>query len=416
MIFLIKFLLLLTAFLTPIMGVTKNFSYEQSKVFFFIVLTSLSGFVWLFYLMRKPRFKWSGMTKAAGLFILMLLITSFTGSDPTHNLLGSQPYFQGVILYAYLFLFFLLVKASTIKFDHWVWTLVLSSTLVGTLAIKDWVLINILGQPIPTYAGRVVSTFGQPNFYAGFLLLTLPFSYLLFKDQNKKLQLLGWGSGIISYLGIIVSYSRSAIFLSLFLLILGLIDQLKIRKLLAGVVAVLIIAVFLSVSLSSGFVWKEFLNPINTVNPDLTRESVENRVYIWPIAWQLVLLKPLTGYGLENINQAFPNYFQTNYHSLFEANSKIQPVLISLKELNIDRSHNYLLDLLLFSGVLGLLSWLLMIALISRKLIVSKINPKTTTMLIGFSLYLVWVQFQNQSIVHLVYFWLLVGIIDQDSY
>ena len=29
-------------------------------------------------------------------------------------------------------------------------------------------------------------------------------------------------------------------------------------------------------------------------------------------------------------------------------------------------------------------------------------------------LYLIWVQFQNQSIIHLIYFWLLAGIIDPD--
>lgn len=409
---LLNVLILVIVSITPLIRATGHFGYEQVKILFFIVSITLMGFLWLF---SQPKVRWNLIKIVSFVFILILLTTSVLGIDPKVSLIGTHPYFQGVLVYAYLFIFSLIVSTTKIKLDHYAIVLTSSALIVAALAIQDWVLINMLGQPIPTYAGRVVSTFGQPNFYAGFLLLTLPFSYFLLKSLDQKLQFLGWGGGIVSLSGIVVSYSRAAILLALVLLILALIDQLKIKRFMVTFFAVLAIAVavFLSINSSSGFVWKEFLQPVITQNPDLTKVSVENRVYIWPVAWQLVLQKPLLGYGLENINQAFSNYFQTNYYSLFEANSKVQPVLISLKELNIDRSHNYILDLLLFSGILGFLSWLFLIAIILRKLIFSKINPETTTMLIGLSLYLIWIQFQNQSIVHLLYFWLLVGMINQ---
>ena len=165
---------------------------------------------------------------------------------------------------------------------------------------------------------------------------------------------------------------------------------------------------FLSAKFSSGFIWKEFLGPTTILDPDLTRVSVENRVYIWPVAWQLFLQRPLTGYGLENIAQAFSDYFISNKHLLFEENLNISPVLISLKELNIDRTHNYLLDILLFSGILGFLAWIYLVILLLWK---TKQNNKI--LLISLITYLIWIQFQNQSIVHLIYFWLLVGLVDQ---
>ncbi|MBI2005617.1 MAG: O-antigen ligase family protein [Candidatus Aenigmarchaeota archaeon] len=115
-------------------------------------------------------------------------------------------------------------------------------------------------------------------------------------------------------------------------------------------------------------VWNEFTQPINSRDPDLTKVSVEKRAYIWPVIWQLILQKPLQGYGLENIGKAFADYFQSSYHSLFEANDDIYPFLMSLKELNIDRSHNYLLDLLLFSGTFGLLGWLGLVGVLFWKL------------------------------------------------
>lgn len=399
----LNLLLFITIFLLPLITAYKGFGYEQSKVLFFTFSISLIGFWWLF---TKPKIKLSNISKASGLFILVLLLTSFFGTDPKNSFLGKEPYYQGWIVYAYLFILSILISQIKIKLDNFAVCLTASAIIVATLAIKDWILKNIFDNFIPTYAGRVVSTFGQPNFFAGFLLFTLPFSYILLKNSNRRLQFLGWSSGVISLIGIIVSYSRSAILLALILLILALIDQLKIKKFLVAVFMIIIFAIFLSINLSSGFVWKEFLHPFNTSNPDLTKESIENRIYIWPQAVKIAWENPVRGYGLENIKRAFFNYFEKYKHPIFEENLKVSPVLISLKDLNIDRTHNYILDLFLFSGILGVLAWLILVSILLKK-------NKNTTILIGLITYLIWIQFQNQSVMHLVYFWILVGLIDR---
>ncbi len=411
---LVKTLLLFVIFLIPLLGASNAFGYEQIKVIFFIFSTSLAGFIWL---LGKPELKWSLVKIVSLVFILILLVASILGMDLRQSFLGSDPYFQGWLIYAYLGLFSVLVASSKISVRDYASVLVLSGSLVSVCAIRQWVAIDFFQAPIPTYAGRVVSTFGQPNFYAGFLVLTLPFSYFLFKNENKKLRMLGWGSGIISLVGILVSFSRSTILLALMLLILGLIDQLKI-KLRASLVVlgVVFISIFLALKFSSGIVGNEVSQPFQTRNPDLTRESVEKRVYIWPEAAKIAWQKPFLGYGLENIGSSFSRYFTENKHALFEENLNIQPVLISLKELSIDRSHNYFLDLLLFSGFPGLLAWLILVGVLFWKL---KQNTKYTTivgrnvLLVSLIVYVIWIQFQNQSIAHLIYFWLLVGLIDR---
>lgn len=407
---LLKVLLLLTLFTAPLLRPVNNLGYEQIKILFFILGTSLIGFIWL---VKRPVLKWNLIKLTSFLFILSLFVTSLSGLDFRMSLLGKEPYFQGLILYAYLYLFSILISASAIKLKVAAAVLAGSATLVSLVAIQDFCLLNFFNRPIQTYAGRVVSTFGQPNFYAGFLLLSLPFSFFLFKNQSKKLQFLGWSSGVISIVGILVSYSRSTILMALVLLILGLIDQLKVKFRLAILIfGILTLSVLIAWRFSSGIVGKEVSEPFQVNNPDLTRESVEKRAYIWPIAWKLVSTKPLAGYGLENINQAFSSYFEVNKHSLFEENLKISPVLISLKELNIDRSHNYILDLLLSSGVLGLLGWLGIVGLLFWKLKQNTTNPGRNILAVTLGVYLVWVQFQNQSIVHLIYFWFLAGLID----
>lgn len=402
-------LLLLFIFLIPLIGAMGSFGYEQIKVSFFILSISLIGLLWL-----GRGLKWTRASVAAGLFILILLVTSAVGVDPKTSILGNQPYSEGWVVYAYLLLLALIVSSLGIKLKNYAFVLAASSLIVSLLAIEDWLLKNFFGFLVPSYAGRVVSTFGQPNFYGGFLLLTLPFSYLLFKDSDKRLQFLGWGSGVAALVGIMVSFSRAAILLALFLLILGLFDQLKVKfKLGLAVLGILVVSIFLAFKFSSGIVGNEVSQPFLTKNPDLTKESVEKRAYIWPEAFTIALQKPVLGYGLENIDKSFAGYFEQNKHAIFEENLQISPVLISLKDLNIDRSHNYILDLLLFSGALGVVTWLGLLWVLFKKLRQNVHDREQNVLLVSLITYLVWIQFQNQSIVHLIYFWLLVGLIDQ---
>lgn len=404
---------MIAVFLTPLLGPYQNFGYQQAvtfgyekiKVLFFIFSISAVGFIWLF---TKPKLKWDLIKIASLVFVLVLFVTSALGLDFRLSFLGQEPYFQGLVLYAYLFLFSLLVSSIAIKLEQVAIVLTSSAIVVSLVAIQSWIMLNIFNIPVQTYAGRVVSTFGQPNFYSGFLLLTLPFSYLLFKNSNKRLQYLGWGSGLLTFAGILVSFSRSTILMALLLLSLGLTFQLKIKfKMSVVVLGVVIISILIALKYQSGLVGNEVSKPIFTFNPDLTKESVEKRVYIWPQSAKIALQRPLTGFGLENVTWAFVNYFKDYKHPLFEANSKISPVLISLKELNIDRSHNYILDLLLFAGIAGFLSWGVLVFLMIRK-------NRSGVVFLGLVSYLIWIQFQNQSIVHLIYFWLLVGLINQD--
>lgn len=414
MISLVRAILLSTVFLIPLIGAYKGFGYEQIKVVFFILSNTLIGFLWLFHLMRNPKFKWSGITKAAGLFMVILLLTSLLGENSIQSLFGTQPYFQGIILYAYLFLFFLLVSVSKIKFYTWAYVLVGSATIVGLLAIKDWTLLNVFNSQIPNYAGRVVSTFGQPNFYAGFLLLSLPFFHFLLKKKTSFWPWIMLGF-LTTILAIIFSYSRISFLMLSLLILFWLIGELPFRKLIFWVSLIILSIIFvLSINLGAGWMEKELLELKTTTNPDLTTIGVEKRYYFWPILGKLVLERPIQGYGLENIASVFSGYFEKNKHTLFEENLRVQPYMFGLKDLNLDRSHNYILDLLLFSGILGLLVWLFLVGLLIKKLIQSSVRAENTSLLLGLFTYLIWIQFQNQSVVHLVYFWLLAGLIDQE--
>lgn len=404
-------LLLAFIFILPLISAYQGFGYEQIKVLFFILSISLISFVWL---LQKPILKLSEIGKTAAVFILILFLTSLGGLDFKTSFLGSPPYFQGLLIYCYLFLFYLIIKNFQIKFKYYCLSLVAAALIVSLRAIEDWTLLNIFNMDIPNYAGRVVSSFGQPNFYAGFLLLTLPFSYYLYKTYRGKLSYFGLFTGFVSIAGIFVSFSRAALGLLMVLVFFWLLGKLSKFKLeIVGIIGIVIAAsVFISLKYSTGLPYQELV--LVQDKQWILENAPEKRIYIWSASLKLALNKPLTGYGLENINHGFQDYFKKNKHTLFEENLKIEPALISLKDLNIDRTHNYILDLALFSGIPGVVSWGLLVFLLLKKILSLDITLENDALLLGFLTYLIWVQFQNQSIVQLIYFWFLTGAIDKD--
>lgn len=396
-------------FFTPLLGEANNFGYEQIKVLFFSLSTFLAAIIWIFnFTQYKKRYPITVITNLQLLFILILVITSLVSIDLSASLFGVDPYFQGIVFYVSLLIFSLLVFFIPIKTEYYAVCLVLSSSAVSLIALRDWIMMNVFHQVIINYAGRVVSTFGQPNFYAGFVLMTIPFSYLLVQKKSRYLQAVGVISCLLSILAVLVSESRTSAALLIFLFLIWLFSKIKTyKKVFAGAfIVVFVSALFLSIYLSSGFFWKEFASKTLSDNPDLTSDSVEKRPYLWITGLKVISLRPISGYGIENIKSAYSDYFQSNKHQLFEENLKVSSVLISLKDLTIDRSHNYFLDLLLFSGVFGLFTWIILYLVIFK-------NAQNPILQVCLLVYLIWIQFQNQSAVHLIYFWLIAGLINR---
>ncbi len=397
--------------MTPVFGL----GYEQIKVFAFLVLVSIITTLWLADQSKHPKlykFTYSKIKIASIIFILILLLTSLLGVDPLNSIIGRPPYYQGFILYAYLLLFSFLVASYKLTPEDVSKSLTVSSFFVSIVALKDLTLFKIFNQTISLYDSRVVSTFGQPNFYAGFLLISLPFIfYLAFRPGLVKLKswkFLGALTLLLSILSIGISGSRTSMvlaFLAIFIIIIGYIN-IKIRILVVLIsILVLITAGYYSFINSSGLVFKEYLQP--SLNDQwLSHNSPEKRVFIWPVIFELIKKQPLPGYGLSNLEIIWPEYFRKFKPEL----GQMSALNFTLKDLYINSSHNYLLDLLIFSGVLGLLGWLCILVVTVKSLF--PLDAKRYTVFAALFLYILFIQLQNQSLVHLIYFWMLIGLID----
>lgn len=327
---------------------------------------------------QKIKLRWNAIKIISLIFILILLLTSFLGIDPMASLVGKEPYFQGWVIYGYLWFFSVMVSTTRIEPKKWIMALSMSSVIVSLVVMRQ--------------AG---STFGQPNFYSGFLLLILPF-------VPRK----GWWLLVIglNMMAIFVSESRIAMIILLLILVWWFLDKLKnySKKIIVPLsIIILLLVGFILYSIGQITWKKEGVMPFES--QWLIDNSPEKRIYIWPIMEKLAQEKFFLGYGLDNIGMAYEGFFQK-----INWNSNKIPVYYSLKDLNVDRSHNSLLDILLFSGIIGLVVYAGLVGAMLRKI-------KNKIIFASLLIYLVWTQFQNQSIVHLMYFWLLVGLIDKDD-
>ena len=210
-------------------------------------------------------------------------------------------------------------------------------------------------------------------------------------------------------MGIIVSFSFAAIGLLGALCLGFLISRFgwKLRLLLTVVSLLVIVGSFVSSwYFLTGVAWEELDKPPRYdwyyhefpergffLWQSKWSENPEKRLYIWPVVGELIFKRPFLGYGLENMAG--------------EVRSSSISWRHGISNLWIDRSHNYILDLLFFGGIVGLYFWIVLVWAMLKK--------AKGLILASLILYLIWIQFQNQSVVHIIYFWLLAGLIDRND-
>jgi O-antigen ligase len=401
---LLALLVLTMLFLMPLLPAFLGQGYEQIKVLFFLSGGSLISAIWIIASFTNPnRFTIKNTALNIGFlaFLSALVLTSVFGIDLTSSLLGNPPYFQGIIVYLYCYLLFLIVSTVPIKMKAFYWVWIFSSLIVTFLAFYQWILLHIFHFDIPTYSGRVVSTFGQPSLFSGYLLFTLPLIISLIKQSSsleKKLLIFAF---IINILGIVSSQSRGALLLAGGLLFFWIWSSFKHRLIKIFMIISLIIVVSMGIFSTvrgDGILNQEIIKPLTGTR--VGEEGQERRVYIWIFITDLIQKKPILGYGLDNLKQVFPTALQ-------EMNPK-PAFYFTVKDLTVDRAHNYILDLLISGGLLVFFSWMSLLFLLVA-------NAKNKWELMFLVILFIYLQFQIQSIVHLIFFYTIAGLINRSE-
>ncbi|MCD6521656.1 O-antigen ligase family protein [Candidatus Calescamantes bacterium] len=337
----LQFLLLFSLFIMPFIQLPPAYNYvliKLSQAQFFILVSLLYLFsIW--EIKGEGEIPLNSALKSAGFLSLWLLLGTIFSPYPFISIKYIQAYFT------YLLFFFLLI----LGFKNFARPYVLS----GVLLLPYYLLI--IKETIYYYRVRdldIASTFGNPNFFAGYLCALFPLSILfslhLLVEKKKFYGLIPFSLSFLSLFLIYVVRSRAGgigvlggLFV-LFLIYRRLFFKGKRKWLTWGSIGVIF---FLGIYLLA----THYPQIKNTLKEDLEKGTLGIRVKIWQGTWRMIKKRPIGGWGPGTFLIIYPNYRLPEYF--------LNPHAVNAT----DHAHNELLEIWSETGIIGLVTFLLLV-------------------------------------------------------
>jgi len=345
--------LVFLALLTPL-WVFKDllFPYITSKAFFFriVIEAALPLYAYLLTADKKlrPQLK-NPLNIAVLIFLLINIISSFTGVNTSRSLWGNFERMGGVYyLFHLVTLYFyvqLLAQAGGEYLKRFLQAFIIVAVLVTINGIIGWMGVSglVLDPSLPT---RVSSTFGNPIFFASYLIFPMFLAaYFAVQEEKIVVKVLYWTAVFLQVVGVYSSGTRGAtvgIIIACFLaalLYLILTKNSNIRR--YGFIA---IGVF--VVLAGTLIANHSRLPAGTTLSRLANlrdSNTESRLIQWRMALEGAKKNPLLGVGAENYYVISDAYYN--------------PELYKYDRSWFDKPHNFILEVLVTNGLLGLLAY-----------------------------------------------------------
>ncbi len=344
--------------------------YEIPRVLFVLLWVELM--IVIFLITRsQAKIKVSRQSKLSVFLLFVAFIGSFLGSNLQKSIIGNFYRLDGLITLIHLVVFSLIVSNLWQKKYK---QALYKTFLIANTVLSFFVILSAIQLVIANHMQNGINIFfGQPNFLAGYILITIPFSAFLYKDNLKKLLIVI----IPQSLAIISTHSRASIillviFLCLFFVYKSRDKYLKYLGLFFVFTSILVSAFYLKHSQSPLFV-------------------AEGRERIFKKGLLAFQQKPLLGWGWANFDHAFDNTVWP-----FKLNNDVY----------VDKAHSHFLEYLVTTGFIGFLAYIL---LISFTILTLKRN-KEFGLLIVLMLYIIHSQTNVVSIAEDIIFWFIVGV------
>jgi O-antigen ligase/thioredoxin-like negative regulator of GroEL len=263
---------------------------------------------------------------------------------------------EGWIMIAHLWAFFI-VASSTFGdgiFGKKMWHRFLNTSVFVAFIVAVYGLFQLFGLAnIHQGSVRIDASLGNAAYMAVYMMIhAFLSSYFFFTKDLKKYKL--WIYGIVTLLftflvfetqtrGTIIGLIGGIMLASVLYSIFAKKESNKSRIISLGIVGVIVIlGVVFWFNKDSQFVKdSELLSRLSTIS--ISDVKTQARGYIWPMAINGVLERPIFGWGQENFNYIF----NANY------NPKMW-----MHEQWFDRAHNVYLDWLVAGGFVGFISYL----------------------------------------------------------
>lgn len=356
-----KFLCLLIPLTLLLVAKSLLFPFITGKALLFRTLIELAALSLGLFIIRHPEYlpRWPTLRRRSAqeqpetdylfwsslLLLIVLVILNFFSIRPSLTFWGNAERMEGTWSTFHFFLY-LWVLLTLFKIDpsfkrQLFWSFIIVGYVIGIQELYERFILKI---------ERPFATLGNST-YVGFVSLLLIYLSLYFYRDEKSLgnRLIVGALITLSLLSMLASETRGSIFALLIsllvfaLLLLATTKAAAIKKTLVIIGIVLIgfgLYAFLKSDLASRVPGLERVK-VTLENPI----SYKPRLISWRIFTNAFLTKPVTGYGLENSPIAY-----------FEA---FDPEMFRYEEVIFDRPHNKFIEILVTTGIIGGIFFLL---------------------------------------------------------
>ncbi len=375
----VRYITILALFLIPVFPliVTDSLYYPfiTGKAFYFRILVEVAflGWIILAFFDAKYRPKFTSLTVAIAAFSLITLVADLLGANPLRSLWSNLERMEGWITIIHLWaLYMILVNIFSFdKEDRKLWHRWLSFSLLIASIVAIYGFFQLFGwAQFHRDIGRLDATFGNAAYLAGYMIFNVFIALYLFiatKVKNtvttkcrpdRKLSfrwlyiLLAILFGFVIFgtqtrgaiLGLVGGISMSLALYAIF----GRGEPKRWRWVAVGIIGLFIMSgVIFLLNRDVTFVKdNQLLKRFASIS--INDASNQARLYIWPMALKGAVGRPVLGWGQENFNYIF----QSQYN----------PAMFNMEQW-FDRAHNVFLDWLVSSGIIGLLSYLILYVL-----------------------------------------------------
>ncbi len=315
-------------------------------------------------------------------FTAIAIVASVFGVDPLKSLVGN--YYRGdglVTLLGLVGLFFFLVL-------YWedTWRDQLTKVLsISTLVLASWVVLQgfryhfLSDYSASNWSGPVGIVFGQPNFLAGYLVVTLPFLDKFAKSLKRD------GASfliVIHHLAVIFTFSWGGVAtLFIYWMVRYLVYKEKNIKVFASLL------IFFAV-LSSLIYILQFRRP------GFVGESRE-RIVVKTLLG--VRERPIFGYGWANVDYAFE--------------AVDWPIKLN-DDIYLDKAHSNILEVLATTGIVGLSVYLSILGYsLYKSYSLGKKDSWWNVILLTLVVYVAHSQMNVTSVSEEIVFWVMLGMV-----
>lgn len=335
--------------------ITFQGRYEIPKIIYFLIGSFPLCLYWIYKVIpRKARLEFGTKDLLFLAWLLILLISSFLGVHPFESLFGGSYRHQGVIFFLLIWLIWKTAELLTpAKKKLLVKTIGFAVILESLIALFQKISGNV-------YFGRPLGSLGEANAVAGFVALGSYFVYEAF----PKLVL------VLPFLTILLAQSRSGA-LSFLVFIGSLVSNMSKKRKYKLIIILLSLGLIMIFALSG--------NKPNSL--------YENRATFWEMGVKQVIKRPILGYGAESGEVVYKEGF-------IKSGFPLEGVIV-------DRAHNLFIDLAMWSGLIGLGTFLLWLKVCYK-------NLEQTSQKLAFWAFIVYASIQPLSIVHWILFFLIL--------